>query len=1663
MRSGHLLRRIVVAVLAAVVIVVAVVPAAALIALQNGGVAHWAATRLLGLANPFAGRVITVASVGGDWWSGLTLTGVRLVPAGRSPAIAIDTVRARYASLIHLVRAHELESLEVAGVSVTATQERDGTWDLLAPFAKPKTPAPPPNGAPPSSFAVGRLALRRASLTAVLLPDTAAGRRHGPVVLDALDVAARDVRLGTTSALRLDTLHARLEPARAGLPALTVDASGALAQGRLELTQFAARGGGTFVTSHGSLALPDSTHPHIRDVDLVLDAQPVRFADLSLLVAGLAPHDSATLHVEARGTADTVRVAATAGFSRGGRAMIGGVVTTGATNVLDSLDVRLENVQPKSILAAAADTGSVTGTLALRVHGSALRTADGTARLDLAPSVRYGAYTARNVTARAVMTRGVIRATLNGTLRPWRVAATATLAPFDTTRAYDIIAHVATVGSHPAALDSAQVHATLHAQRVTFAARAAIAGGTATATGDATLGAPLAWRVTNGTLAHVNLSRVMGDTGAGAFTGRFSGTGRGTSLATAIAQARIHLAPSSYGAIRVRQADVALAMRGGTATVGATAAFDTGTVVLAASITPAGAHPELIVRRASFAHLDAGTLGGDTALSTDLTGVIAGRATWRSGAVRRTMRADARLTLGASRAGAQRLDSALVTVAIRNGDAAWHADAAAPHGVLALGGGARPFDARPSFTIDTGIVRGLDLAALTGRADLPTKIDGTITARVSGLDPDSAHWTAALALAPSTVRGIAIDSVKLGVKFDSGALHVTAGVAAPDGRGNGTIDGRLVAAGSKGTMSLDRILAEADLRVRARAWWTLAEAAPDTAIMLASADTVTLPPDSAVAALRLTAGRLAIDTLDVQSVLGTLTGAGSAVVSPARAGGAAPSDLQVVVVARDLTPVAQVLGINILGADSARIALSITGAADTPQLHVVARARGIAYNTNRVDRLDADLTASAPGLRHLAGTQGTVHATNAELAGVAARTLNVTLGYADSLARVSVATTLHDGTTAGLVAVAAPDSIRSALRLDSLEIDEQEYHWRLAHSVPISYGTRYAIKDFVLASNGGRRIAIDGSVGRTGTERLTIQVDSVSLAPLARAFGHHSLTGSTLVGQVTLGGSAVAPRLHAEAVVVLPKAHADSGTVHAVVDWTATRLDIDAAVTPLNGHSLTVKGFLPVQLAFAEGSAPISVIQHGAVDLRIAGSNFDLRAIEPFLSYQAVDQARGALTVDARVGGAADAPQLSGRMSVHGLLLRLPAMGVTYDRGTIDAHLADDKLAIDTAVMRSEDGTVRLTGSLILRQLTLGEFDLHASMHKFRAVWSSAYQVVASGDVAFKGTTKAPALTGALTIDNGTLDLSATGSGGSTQPVTLTEAELRSIAARFGEEAVEPGGTQATSFFEKLALDVKVTTDRNAWVRRRANPQLQVELSGTVEARKDPRGPLRLYGTLEPVEGRSFVAQFGRRFTVNEGTLTFNGPPQRMRMDIKTQYVVPSTGDPNTAEVTINLDVSGTPDRLRLVLGSDPQMSNSDIVSYIATGHPEGAGLGLGVGSSGSSGSSSLAMQAGTSVAVNQLQSVVQGIGQDKLQLDVIEIRQDAVRGATLVAGRYVSSRVYLGFAQPLGFGQTASDRLNQNPYPEAQVEYNAFKWLLMRLEGGVSDMRFLLRSRYSY
>ena len=121
--------------------VACIAPVAALLTLQNGRVARWAATRLLALADPYPGRPVVIGAVRGSWWRSVTLIDVRLAPADSTPSVTLDTLRVRYTSLLHLARTRTVDAVDVAGLSVATRQRADGQWDLIAPFAQPDSSA----------------------------------------------------------------------------------------------------------------------------------------------------------------------------------------------------------------------------------------------------------------------------------------------------------------------------------------------------------------------------------------------------------------------------------------------------------------------------------------------------------------------------------------------------------------------------------------------------------------------------------------------------------------------------------------------------------------------------------------------------------------------------------------------------------------------------------------------------------------------------------------------------------------------------------------------------------------------------------------------------------------------------------------------------------------------------------------------------------------------------------------------------------------------------------------------------------------------------------------------------------------------------------------------------------------------------------------------------------------------------------------------------------------------------------------------------------------------------------------------------------------------------------------------------------------------------------
>jgi autotransporter translocation and assembly factor TamB len=176
------------------------------------------------------------------------------------------------------------------------------------------------------------------------------------------------------------------------------------------------------------------------------------------------------------------------------------------------------------------------------------------------------------------------------------------------------------------------------------------------------------------------------------------------------------------------------------------------------------------------------------------------------------------------------------------------------------------------------------------------------------------------------------------------------------------------------------------------------------------------------------------------------------------------------------------------------------------------------------------------------------------------------------------------------------------------------------------------------------------------------------------------------------------------------------------------------------------------------------------------------------------------------------------------------------------------------------------------------------------------------------------------------------------------------------------------------------------------------------------------------------------------------------------QWEVPSYSNPDEAEVVVNLEVAGNAESMELTLSSDPEMDEADIVSYLATGKPQSA-----LTSSGGDQSALGVQSLGASMATGALAGALEGYASDAVDLDVMEIKVDPVKGTILIAGRYLSPNLYLGFRQAVIFSESTKKSRSESQTSEVELEYRWFRWLTMNVQGGASEIRLFLKARYAY
>jgi translocation and assembly module TamB len=861
----------------------------------------------------------------------------------------------------------------------------------------------------------------------------------------------------------------------------------------------------------------------------------------------------------------------------------------------------------------------------------------------------------------------------------------------------------------------------------------------------------------------------------------------------------------------------------------------------------------------------------------------------------------------------------------------------------------------------------------------------------------------------------------------------------------------------------------------------------------------------------LNEGLLVVDTLAVRSNVADATGGGPlALYDP---GQRYASDFRFTASVDSLAPVRPLLGDSLaaLAVGRNRFQGRLAGQPGGPlRLQSDVNAAGLVYGDTRVASFDGAVRATAtardstgaggllPAAQALAA-RGVEALRNAQVRGetgylssgqASVRRVDVNAIYGGKNIDLRLRAKVDPERDIQLAGVVDPRPEAQRVRLDTLNVRFGPDRWKLLQDATISYGEKYRVSGLLLFTEGGQQIAADGVVDFDGRQSLVVTIEAFRIGAVADLFGYDGLEGA-LGGTLTLSGPAQRPELEGTLDADIVSEGERTGDVRVALDYANQRLGVDATLENRDQSTLTAQGYLPLNLRLANpddladvsipdsaavGPAPpadtVAIGEEGSpveitgidaatlgpeeVAFAVRADAFALTWVRPFLDREQVEDLGGRLTADVDVGGTLGAPELRGTATLASGTFDLATIGTAYQDVRAQLRFTDDRVQVERAVVEAGGGRLTIGGTVDLRELTLGQLDLTAEASNFRVVETDEYRATASGDLRLQGTTQAPVLRGDLTVRDADLDLDALrGEESNYAEVTLGEQDLRALRENFGVRVTEADTTRSQAY-QALAMNLDVEIERDTWLRSTANPELDVQLEGDIDLRKDAQEDLQLFGSIEVVPERSRVVQFGKRFEIASGVVTFNGNPANPSIDLEAEYNVQARQSRGN-EVTITLAVRGRPDDLNFELGSSTPMSTTDIFSYIATGQPAGARTGAGAG-----GATSLA----TGAAFGQISNLVEGIaGAQGVGLDVIEIQTDPQRGTVLTAGEYIYSGVlpnpfFVAVSQPLG--AATGDAGDAGIQTEVTIQYEVTEGFLVRLLRRES-IRLNLRYEYAY
>jgi translocation and assembly module TamB len=579
-----------------------------------------------------------------------------------------------------------------------------------------------------------------------------------------------------------------------------------------------------------------------------------------------------------------------------------------------------------------------------------------------------------------------------------------------------------------------------------------------------------------------------------------------------------------------------------------------------------------------------------------------------------------------------------------------------------------------------------------------------------------------------------------------------------------------------------------------------------------------------------------------------------------------------------------------------------------------------------------------------------------------------------------------------LDSAATLDLEQSTLRLAALQVAYRKTSLRLLAPSVIAFKDGLMIDQLRLGSDDSE-LQVAGRL--TPTLELRASLSNLTAAPLrallpslqvdGRVDAHAELTGTLMTPTGKVEMHALGLRAGSGAARGLPATNIDVSA--RLAEQTA---QIDIHMHAGQGLDLDLSGQAPLNRA-----APMDLKANGA---------FDLSVLNPILEAGG-QRASGKAGIDAQVAGTPTAPQARGALTLTAVSLQDYSLGARLTDVNATLNADGEMLTLKQFTAHAGPGTISADGTV-----KLGDgpwpIDLKVSGRDAQPLASDLLTANVNLDLKLKGDLRGQLMAGGI-IDVNRVVINI--------PNALPPDVATLQVVRAGQKPAPPPKQSAFN----IALDCKISAPRAVFVRGRG---IDAELGGELHI-GGTNSEVDVSGGFELRNGTVNLA--GTTLTFTDGRISFNGSGVKKRIDPTLDFsATNNTGGGGSA----TLHVGGYADAPVITLSSVPEMPQDQILSQLLFGSSVAqlstlqlaqigaalatmGGLGggggfnpintvqrklgldrLSIGGGGSSGSS------GATGSANTLGSAPGAANENN--------------AATIEAGRYISSRVYVGAKQ---------------------------------------------------